>query len=97
MKVATGILKIALKAFSNKAPHIINDRMAGGVKLQPIIDRIPLLCMINFQHFTLKPRNKYLLMEYTPAYSEEHDCNIDTHEQMSLIFGPKDKLERFLS
>ena len=36
-------------------------------------------------------------MEYTPAYSEEHDCNIDTHEQMSLIFGPKDKLERFMS
>lgn len=94
VNITTGLLKATLSSFSLLAPHLINDRFGGGIKLQPLVDDIPLICMIDFSDFSMKPRNKYMLVEYTPVYSESHDCDLDLIEWLRLIFQDPDEVTR---
>ena len=57
-----------LKNASGIARRNINDYFEYGKSLQSIVNRIPILCMINLEEFTILPRSKYLLLEYTPNY-----------------------------
>ena len=42
----------------------------------------------------MKPRNKYMLVEYTPVYSDSHDCDMDLGDWLRLIFAQPDEITR---
>ena len=57
----------ACQSITERAPDWMNQKY-GKVSLQPLINQIPFICLLDLTSLTIYPRNGYALLSYTPRF-----------------------------